>query len=236
MSTTLIETVRNRFPDAVSSAHAFRGDETVVLRREFLLEVARCLKEDPAFGMNFLIDLTAVDYSAFGKHPPPAFFVSSGVPVSPASQIPEDGDSAQPRGRDSAQPRGRDSAQPRGRDSASPREGPWPGPPGKARFAVVYHFFSKTLKHRLRLVVPVEEADAEVDSLISLWSGANWLEREVWDMFGIRFKGHPDLKRILMYEEFGGHPLRKDYPVKKRQPLIGPAVPSPPGPPEGAVN
>ena len=228
--TSLIESVKNRFPDAVSSSHDYRGDETVVLRREFLLEVARCLKGDPAFEMNFLMDLTAVDYSAFGKRPAPAFFASSGVAVSPTSQIPEDGDSAQPRGRDSAQPRGRDSAQPRGRDSAQPRGRdpaqprgrPWPGPPGKARFAVVYHFFSKTRKHRLRLVVPVEEADAEVDSVTSLWSGANWLEREVWDMFGIRFKGHPDLKRILMYEEFEGHPLRKDYPVNKRQPLIGP--------------
>jgi NADH-quinone oxidoreductase subunit C len=86
----------------------------------------------------------------------------------------------------------------------------------------VYHFFSATHKHRLRLVVPVDEARAEVESLTPLWAGANWLEREVWDMFGIRFVGHPDPKRILMYEEFVGYPLRKDYPVNKRQPLIGP--------------
>jgi NADH-quinone oxidoreductase subunit C len=92
----------------------------------------------------------------------------------------------------------------------------------QSRFAVVYHFYSLPHKHRLRLLVPLDEADSEVDSLSSLWAAADWLEREVWDMFGIRFRGHSDLKRILMYEEFEGHPLRKDYPVKKRQPLIGP--------------
>ena len=189
-STALIDWVRDRFPDAVSASHTYRGDETVVLRREFLLKVARFLKGEPALQMNFLMDLSAVDYSTFGKSPAKAFFASSGVALSPSSQIPD--------------------------------EDPWPGPPGKARFAVVYHFYSLEHKHRLRLVVPVEEAEPELDSLTSLWAGANWLEREVWDMFGIRFRGHPDLKRILMYEEFEGHPLRKDYPVNKRQPLIGP--------------
>jgi NADH-quinone oxidoreductase subunit C len=174
----------------VTSSHNYRGDETVILRREAVQEVARFLKEDPALRMSFLMDLTAVDYSTFGKHPAKAFFASSGVAVSPSAQIPD--------------------------------EAPWPGPPGPSRFAVVYHFFSIEHKHRMRLVVPVEEAEAELDSLTSLWAGANWLEREVWDMFGIRFRGHPDLKRILMYEEFEGHPLRKDYPVNKRQPLIGP--------------
>ncbi len=96
------------------------------------------------------------------------------------------------------------------------------GSPADVRFVVVYHFYSTAHKHRLRLVVPVEEADPELDSVTSLWAGADWLEREVWDMFGIRFQGHPGLTRILMYEEFEGHPLRKDYPVNKRQPLIGP--------------
>ena len=189
-TSSLIESVSDRFPDSVAAFHSYRGDDTVVLRRESLLEVARFLKEDPAVQMNFLMDLTAVDYSTFGKSPAPAFFASSGVGVSPLTQIQD--------------------------------EDPWPGPPGEARFAVVYHFYSLKHKHRIRLVVPVEEPEPELDSLTSLWAGANWLEREVWDMFGIRFQGHPDLKRILMYEEFEGHPLRKDYPVNKRQPLIGP--------------
>jgi NADH-quinone oxidoreductase subunit C len=92
----------------------------------------------------------------------------------------------------------------------------------KPRFNVVYHFLSLPFNRRLRLKVPVENGSPTLDSLTPWWGSANWLEREVWDMFGIRFAGHPDLKRILMYEEFQGHPLRKDYPIRKRQPLIGP--------------
>lgn len=88
------------------------------------------------------------------------------------------------------------------------------------RFEVVYHLYSVRLNHRLRVKIRVAEDDAEVPSLTSLWKSANWLEREAWDMMGITFTGHPDLRRILMYEEFRGHPLRKDYPVAKRQPLV----------------
>jgi NADH-quinone oxidoreductase subunit C len=88
------------------------------------------------------------------------------------------------------------------------------------RFEVVYHLYSIRLSHRLRVKIRVTEDDASVPSVSSLWKGANWLEREAWDMFGIRFTDHPDLRRILMYEEFRGHPLRKDYRVDKRQPLV----------------
>ena len=88
------------------------------------------------------------------------------------------------------------------------------------RFEVVYHLHSMRLNHRLRVKIRVSEDDAVVPSVSALWKAANWLEREVWDLFGIRFSGHPDLRRILMYEEFRGHPLRKDYPVTKRQPLV----------------
>ena len=91
----------------------------------------------------------------------------------------------------------------------------------KPRFDLVYHLVSISYRRRLRIKVRVEDGEA-VDSLVPVWRSANWLEREVWDMFGIEFAGHPDLKRILLYEEFQGHPLRKDYPIRKRQPLIGP--------------
>jgi NADH-quinone oxidoreductase subunit C len=99
----------------------------------------------------------------------------------------------------------------------------FPGREDGPRFDVVYHLYSIARNHRLRLKVRVDEDDASVPSALALWPIANWLEREVWDMFGVRFEGHPDLRRLLLYEEFVGHPLRKDYPINRRQPLIGPA-------------
>ena len=151
-----IQYLSERFGAMILETHAFRGDETIVIRREGLLQICRFLKEDPKLDFDFLADITAVDY--LGKKQP--------------------------------------------------------------RFEAVYHMLSLRTGHRLRVKAPVPEGEPELDSLIPLWKGANWLEREVWDMFGIRFRGHPDLKRILLYEEFRGHPLRKDYPVNQRQPLI----------------
>lgn len=90
------------------------------------------------------------------------------------------------------------------------------------RFEVVYQLYSIVHKHRLRVKVGVDEAadDCWVPTVTHLWHAANWAEREAWDLYGVRFEGHPDLRRILMYEEFVGHPLRKDYPQNGRQPLI----------------
>lgn len=90
----------------------------------------------------------------------------------------------------------------------------------KPRFEVVYNLYSTTLKHRIRLRAIVEEDDTTIDSIWSVWKAANWAEREAWDMYGVRFEGHPDLRRILLYEEFEGHPLRKDYPIQKSQPRM----------------
>lgn len=153
---TTLGYLKERWSERILETHDFRGDETVVIRREGLREAFRGLKEDPELAFNFLSDITCVDY--LGKKDP--------------------------------------------------------------RFEVVYHLHSMRNGRRLRVKVPVPEADPSVDSLTPLWQGANWLEREVWDMFGIRFIGHPDLRRILLYEEFQGHPLRKDYPVNLWQPLV----------------
>lgn len=89
------------------------------------------------------------------------------------------------------------------------------------RFEVVYQLKSIARRHRVTLKVRVGDGDdAWVPSVTSVWKGANWFERELWDMFGVKVTGHPNLKRILMYDGFDGHPLRKDYPVAGRQPLV----------------
>jgi NADH-quinone oxidoreductase subunit C len=86
--------------------------------------------------------------------------------------------------------------------------------PVEPRFQVTYHILSHQLKERVRLHVMVESMDPSVDSITSLWPSANFYEREVWDLFGVRFHGHPGLRRIMLPEEWDGHPLRKDYPVE----------------------
>ena len=86
----------------------------------------------------------------------------------------------------------------------------------KHRYGLVYLLASTATNQRLTLRVFVDDPDPTVQSVVSLWAGANWLEREVWDMFGIRFTGHPDLRRLLMPQEFTAHPLRKDYPLQGR--------------------
>lgn len=89
------------------------------------------------------------------------------------------------------------------------------------RFEVIVHLYSSQRNDRFRIKTrPVDDTNPTIDSITDIYPAANWPEREVWDMFGIRFNRHPNLKRILLYEEFVGHPLRKDYPVNKRQPLV----------------
>lgn len=90
------------------------------------------------------------------------------------------------------------------------------------RFDVVYHLYSIRNRRRVRLKVRLPEDDPRVDSVYGVWKGANWFEREAYDMYGIIFMGHPFLRRILMHDDFVGHPLRKDYPMTRRQRLSKP--------------
>jgi NADH-quinone oxidoreductase subunit C len=91
--------------------------------------------------------------------------------------------------------------------------------PTTPRFEVLLFVRSLAKNHRVRLKTRVRDGE-ELDTLTGIWEGANWTEREAYDMFGVKFRGHPDLRRILMYDEFIGYPLRKDYPINKTQPLI----------------
>ncbi len=163
----LLDAVISLLGEVILDAHEHRGDSTVLVPRERIPEVIRALRDDRALRMNFLMDLTAVDY--LGREP---------------------------------------------------------------RFELVYHLASLETEragdepcrtwHRLRIKAGVPAGDCRAPSICSLYAAANWMEREVWDMYGIAFDGHPDPRRILLYEEFRGHPLRKDYPKERRQPLVGP--------------
>jgi NADH-quinone oxidoreductase subunit C len=93
-------------------------------------------------------------------------------------------------------------------------------PDREPRFEVVYHFYSVSNKKRLRLKTRVTEADPTVPTLTGLYGSANYMEREVHEMYGIKFTGNADLRPILLYEGFVGHPLRKDYPIDQEQPLV----------------
>jgi NADH-quinone oxidoreductase subunit C len=156
MSKIVLEKLQRKFGNAILSTHAEKGDETAVVARDRLLEVAELLKNDPELLFDMPIDNTAVDW--WQRREP--------------------------------------------------------------RFDVIWHFYSTAKNQRVRIKVQVSEADPVVPSLTPMWPGMNWHERETWDLYGIRFTGHPNLKRVLMYEEFVGHPLRKDYPMDKRQPLV----------------
>ena len=194
MSQDAVAAIHAQVPQHVLAAHAYRGQDTVLIRREGLLETCRVLRDEAGLAFDFLIDLTAVDYLAFGTapHSAPRLATPSPLPyymdAKPQTEVWTRGVTTDPY-----------------------------------RFELVYHFYSSRRNRRLRLKVPLTAADLSAPSLTALWEAANWYEREVWDMFGIRFLEHPNLRRILLYEEFQGHPLRKDYPVSKRQPLIGPA-------------
>ena len=185
--------LQDRFPRHVLGAHRYRGQETVLLKREGLLDAARVLRDEPALRFDFLMDLTCVDYLTFGTSQRSAPRLATPSPL-PYYSTPKPTLERWERGASN----------------------------DAHRFELVYHFYSSVHNHRVRLKVPLAAADPVADSLTGLWQTANWFEREVWDMFGIRFTGHPDLRRILLYEAFQGHPLRKDYPANKRQPLIGP--------------
>ena len=146
--------LQERFAGRIVHCQRYRGETTVVVAREGLLETLRALRDEPAFGFEQLMDLCGVDYLGYG-------------------------------------------------------EDTYAGP----RFAVVYHLLSLRNNQRLRVKVQLDDEPPRVDSVVPIWNCANWYEREAFDLFGILFDGHPDLRRILTDYGFIGHPFRKDFPL-----------------------
>jgi len=147
----IVGKIQSDFADLFISAEEFRGDLTINVRKDRILDIIRYLKEAPEAAFDFLVDIAGVDFLKLG---------------------------------------------------------------GPERFAVVYHLHSHTYLRRLRIKAWIPEDNLSIDSLMPLWQTANWQEREIHEMFGIKFTGHPDLRPLLLPDDFTGFPLRKDFPLK----------------------
>jgi NADH-quinone oxidoreductase subunit C len=196
----MLRRVTELLGDRIVEHRSFRGDDRIHVAREHIVEVGQILRDDAELAFDLLLDVTAIDY--LGQ--PDDFEITREV-----------WDQERPVLR--RQPASR-------HEIVLPPRGPNP------RFAVVYHLTSTTRLHRLRIKCRVPEDDPSIPSLTPVWPGANWLERETYDLYGIQFTGHPDLRRIYLNEEFVGHPLRKDYRKWDEQPIqpyVGPGAKQP---------
>lgn len=183
----LVQSLKDILGDKLTEIQEHRGQLTAVVKVEFWLDVAYQLRDEPELGFEQLLDLCAVDYVGFGD---------------------DEWETAEATG----------SGFSRGVDALGPGRFSWADRPEaeefENRFAVVVHLLSQQHNRRLRLrcFAPDHELPV-VPSLIEVWNSANWYEREAFDLFGIVFEGHPDLRRILTDYGFMGHPFRKDFPL-----------------------
>ena len=184
----LLAELEAQFPSKIISSHTYKEELTVEVSVNDAFDFLLQLKNHLSFQYTQLTDLAGVDYAAYGLAEWDIEASGSGF-----SRGVEEAAVGRPElslGQIKA-------------NVAMPR-----------RFAVVYHLLSIAYNSRLRVKVYPEHTDLpEVQSIVKIWSGANWYEREVFDLFGVRFKGHPDLRRILTDYGFIGHPLRKDFPL-----------------------
>jgi NADH-quinone oxidoreductase subunit C len=186
----LAEQLSKRFGDSLQRVTVDVGEVTIELASENLLAVATALRDEAAFAFEMLVDLCGVDYAGYGRD-----------------------EWATEESTSTGYSRGVE-ARTEGRLKAVTEdlvvERPW----AAQRFAVVYHLLSLANNRRLRLrVYAAEDALPVVPSVINVWNSADWYEREAFDLFGILFDGHPDLRRILTDYGFIGHPFRKDFPL-----------------------
>jgi NADH-quinone oxidoreductase subunit C len=148
MKDLIVQKLSAHFPSSVEHVNEYKGELTLIVRKQDIVPVCLLLRDEPELGFTSLRDLCGADY-----HRP-------------------DG-----------------------------------------RFEVIYNLYALATKFRLRLKVRVEENDLHVPSVCGVWKAANWAEREAYDMYGILFDGHPDLRRMYLPEEFEYYPLRKDFPL-----------------------
>ena len=174
----LATALQERFADTLDSCVVEVGEVTIEVPREKLCEICLVLRDDLTFSFEQLMDISGIDYSAYGQVEWETYESSS---------------SGFSRGVD--------------RDAAATRA--W----DKPRFGIAYHLLSHRHNVRLRVRTFADGDQPVVDSVIGIWASANWYEREVFDLFGVLFEGHPDLRRILTDYGFIGHPFRKDFPL-----------------------
>ncbi|WP_455221701.1 NADH-quinone oxidoreductase subunit C [Kaarinaea lacus] len=183
-NTPLTERLQSRFTNALNIQFAF-GETTMEIAPQDIVSVCRALHDDPDFAFQELIDLCGVDYLAYGD-------------------VEWETIDATGHGFSRGVTRMLDGTPPPGKtgENATSR-----------RFAVVYHLLSVKNNERLRIKAYVPNTQPVIDTVVNIWASANWFEREAFDLFGILFKSHPDLRRILTDYGFIGHPFRKDFPL-----------------------
>jgi len=169
--TSVVTKLRETFANEFIAFRGYRGDATVLLRSEKIIQILTFLKDDSDCQMDLLRDLFGVDNL----------------------KTPERVEAFEKGGFDKS-----------------------------FRFEVIYILYSLRYRHDLCIRIPLPADNPIVESIHKVYKCANWFEREVWDMYGIRFQGHPNLKRILNHEDFEGHPLRKDYPIRRRHNFTDP--------------
>src|SRR3990167_3929919 len=183
--------IQSRYSAWISTADIAFGELTLHVKKEYLVSLCKSLRDEAEFDFKLLIDVCGVDYLHYGisdwqTDSATETGFSRGVIPSPQSPLEACGDKPSQK----------------------------IGGIKPSRFAVVYHLLSLTHNHRLRLTVAIpDESELMIDSVMDVWPAANWYEREVFDLFGILFKGHPDLRRLLTDYGFVGHPFRKDFPL-----------------------
>jgi NADH-quinone oxidoreductase subunit C len=185
--------VSEHFGNLIDDAELAFGEVTLTVPRDNLREVALSLRDHPDFAFDMLIDVCGVDYLHYGRGEWETYEATT-----------------------TGFERGVDRSfihEPYSKDAENASFGGKVGQVISPRFGAVYHFLSISLNQRIRIRVFLEENDLIVPTVFDIWPAANWFEREAFDLFGIVFHGHPDLRRILTDYGFIGHPFRKDFPL-----------------------